>query len=83
MTEDPEYYLLTEYFNGVIAFALHKEYQISPVIVLDTAVVRAILKTEIGYRSSCYGMGAGPASNSFTKEEHHGNRKRNKREGLF
>lgn len=48
MTKDIERSLLTEYFGGTIACVVHKEYQISPVIVLDIAVDRAILVLERG-----------------------------------
>lgn len=48
MTKGAKCSLATECFGGTIACVLHKEYQISPVIVLDIAVDRAIIKAERG-----------------------------------
>ncbi len=48
MTKGTKCSLAMEYFSGTTACVLHKEYQISPVIVLDIAVDRDILKTERG-----------------------------------
>jgi hypothetical protein len=45
MTKGTECVPATEYFAGTLACVVHKEYQISPVIVLDIAVDRDIIKS--------------------------------------
>jgi hypothetical protein len=82
MSKGTKCLLATECISGAIECVLHKEYQISPVIVLDIAVDRAIIKIKEDAYCPVKWNSVQPMV-CFTKEEYYGNRKRNKREGLF